>query len=200
MSMVLGLTGGIATGKSTVSQVFKEAGFPIIDGDLIAREIVEPGQPALKEIAAAFGSQMIDDKGSLNRKKLGKIIFNDSTKRVQLNKIMSPYLRKAILAELEQKKQQAPLVVLDIPLLYEGGYEQFVDQVAVVYVPEKIQLQRLMQRDQLTTKEAQQRINSQWPIEQKKQLAEIVFDNQGTKEETKNVVKEWLSLNHFSHA
>jgi dephospho-CoA kinase len=200
MSMVLGLTGGIATGKSTVSQVFKEAGFPIVDGDLIAREIVEPGQPALKEIVAAFGSQMIDAKGSLNRKKLGKIIFNDSTKRVQLNKIMSPYLRKAILAELEQKKQQAPLVVLDIPLLYEGGYEQFVDQVAVVYVPEKIQLQRLMQRDQLTAKEAQQRINSQWPIEQKKQLAEIVFDNQGTKEETKNVVKEWLTLNHFSHA
>ncbi|MFK4567751.1 dephospho-CoA kinase [Enterococcus sp. UD-01] len=200
MSMVLGLTGGIATGKSTVSQVFKEAGFPIIDGDLIAREIVEPGQPALKEIAAAFGSQMIDAKGSLNRKKLGKIIFNDSTKRVQLNKIMSPYLRKAILAELEQKKQQAPLVVLDIPLLYEGGYEQFVDQVAVVYVPEKIQLQRLIQRDQLTAKEAQQRINSQWPIEQKKQLAEIVFDNQGTKEETKNVVKEWLTLNHFNHA
>jgi dephospho-CoA kinase len=200
MSMVLGLTGGIATGKSTVSRVFKEAGFPIVDGDIIAREIVEPGQPALKEIITAFGSQILETNGSLNRKKLGEIIFNDSEKRTHLNKIMSPYLRKAILTELELKKQQAPLVILDIPLLYEGGYEQFVDQVAVVYVPEKIQLQRLMLRDQLTAEEAQQRIDSQWSIEQKKQQAEIIFDNQGTKEDTEKAVKEWLSANHFSYA
>ncbi|MTD38671.1 dephospho-CoA kinase [Erwinia sp. CPCC 100877] len=200
MSMVLGLTGGIATGKSTVSQVFKATGFPIVDGDVIAREVVETGQPALKEIAAAFGEQILDEAGGLHRKKLGQIIFSDSVKRARLNEIMSPYLRTAILSELQLKKKQAPLVILDIPLLYEGGYEQFVDQVAVVYVTEKIQMKRLMDRDHLTENEARKRISSQWPIDQKKQRADIVFDNQGSKETTKRTVEKWLRSNHFINA
>ncbi|MFD2305436.1 dephospho-CoA kinase [Enterococcus termitis] len=197
MGMVLGLTGGIATGKSTVVDLFKKHGFPIVDADVIAREVVEIGTPGLAEIVSEFGSEMLLSDGSLNRKKLGALIFSDDEKRVKLNQLLSPFLRAAILSEIDEKQQQAKLVIVDIPLLYEGGYETFVDQVAVVYIPEELQLDRLMKRDNLTRTEAKQRVDSQLPIEQKRQRANIVFDNQKTVEETKKSVDKWISENIF---
>lgn len=197
MGMILGLTGGIATGKSTVVEIFKEEGFPIVDADIIAREIVEPGTPGLQAVVDAFGSELLFADGSLNRKKLGKIIFSDKQKRERLNQVLSPFLREAILTDIARKKNLSSLVIVDIPLLYEGGYDAVVDQVAVVYIPEELQLSRLMKRDDLSALEAEQRIDSQMPIEEKKNRADIIFDNQKTTEETKKQVKKWLSKNIF---
>lgn len=197
MGMVLGLTGGIATGKSTVVSVFKRLGFPVVDADVIAREIVEIGMPALGEVVSLFGSEILNSDGSLDRKKLGEIIFSDEEKRKKLNSILSPFLKERILAEIADKKSKAPLVIVDIPLLYEGGYEKFVDKVAVVYIPKTMQLTRLMKRDNLTEREAQQRITSQLPIEKKRQKADILFDNQNSIEETEKLVGKWVLENKF---
>lgn len=193
MTKVLGITGGIATGKSTVVAFFKKAGYPIVDGDVIAREIVAKGQPALAAIVETFGPEIVLTTGELDRKKLGQLIFSSSQKRELLNETLKPFLRKEILRQIEEaKKKAASLIIVDIPLLYETHYEAIMDQVAVVYVPEKIQKERLMARNHLTEEEAQQRIASQWPIETKKERADIVFDNQGTREETEQQVKKWL--------
>ena len=186
MSLVVGVTGGIATGKSTVVKCFEEAGIPIIDADIVAREVVEPGMPGLEKIKTVFGPEVINPDGTLARKKLGKIIFADDNKRELLNRSLGPFIRKEILRQIEVMKAKADLVI-------ETGYESLIDQVAVVYLPESIQLQRLMKRDHLTSIEAQQRINSQMPIEEKRKRADILFDNQGTIEEVKTQVQEWLA-------
>lgn len=195
--MTLGLTGGIATGKSTVVKLFQEYGFPIVDSDIIAREVVEIGTPGLKAISEEFGFDILQKDGSLDRKALGTIIFSEPEQRIRLNQLLSPFLRAEITKQIKTKKQQANLVIVDIPLLYEGGYEKEVDQVAVVYVPEKIQIQRLMIRDELTKEEAEKRIASQWSIEEKKTRANIVFDNQKDRAWTKKQVTEWLGTNQF---
>lgn len=192
MGMILGLTGGIATGKSTVVNIFKSLDFPIVDADLIAREIVVVGTPALAKIVSVFGSEILHADGSLDRKKLGEIIFSNEEKRKQLNALLSPFLKDAILAQINKKKNEAALVVVDIPLLYEGNYEKYVDKVAVVYVPETTQLARLIKRDGLTESKAKQRINSQLSIEEKKQKADIVFDNQNSPEDTEKAVRKWV--------
>lgn len=197
MGLILGLTGGIATGKSTVVNVFKNLGFPIVDADIIAREVVEPGSIGLAEIVSVFGTNIINSDGSLNRKKLGVLIFSDAQKRKILNKILSPLIKERILAEIESKKDKASLIIVDIPLLYEGGYDKFVDQVAVVYIPEKLQLLRLMKRDHLSENEALQRIQSQLSIEEKKKNADIVFDNQENIEKTKKLIEAWVSEKNF---
>lgn len=197
MAFILGVTGGIATGKSTVVDVFRKAGVPIVDGDLIAREIVEPGQPALKALVAAFGEKILTED-RLNRKKLGEIVFNDPAKRQLLDRLLDGYLRGAITDQIKEAAKTAPLVVADIPLLYEADYQQYMDQVAVVYIPKELQLTRLMQRDHLTKEAALQRMKSQLSIEEKRQKADFLFDNQGTREETRQQVLRWLAEKGFS--
>lgn len=197
MAFILGVTGGIATGKSTVVDVFLKAGVPIVDGDLIAREIVEPGQPALKALVAAFGEEILTED-RLNRKKLGEIVFNDPAKRQLLDRLLDGYLRGAITDQIKEAAKTAPLVVADIPLLYEADYQQYMDQVAVVYIPKELQLTRLMQRDHLTKEAALQRMKSQLSIEEKRQKADFLFDNQGTREETRQQVLRWLAEKGFS--
>jgi dephospho-CoA kinase len=196
MGMVLGLTGGIATGKSTVVNIFRAYGFPIVDGDVIAREIVEPKQAGLQAIVSVFGEDILLDNGQLDRKKLGNIIFSDEEKRRQLDALLDPILRQTITQRIRGYREE-PLVIADIPLLFEAHYEDEMDQVAVVYVPEAVQLERLMRRDDLTKAQALQRIASQLPIEKKKQQADIVFDNQNSLEETKKNIKSWLKAQKF---
>lgn len=193
MGRVLGLTGGIATGKSTVVNIFHQSGFPIVDADKIARQVVEPGTPGLMDIVTFFGPDILTDEGTLNRKKLGTIIFEDEQKRTILNQLLSKYIQTAILKEIEKKQGTSSLVVVDIPLLFEGGYEVYMDQVAVVYIPESLQVQRLMERDHLTEQAALQRIHSQWPIETKKKLADVIFDNQKNRAQTKTIINDWLA-------
>lgn len=192
MSYVLGVTGGIATGKSTVINVFKELGFPVVDGDVVARLVVEPGQPCLTALTDYFGEEILLDTGALDRRKLAEIVFSDEEKRKKMNAVMDPFIRREIEAEIKEAKKKSPLVVADIPLLYEGGYQQYFDAVAVVYVTPALQLERLMKRNSYTEEEARHRISSQWPIDRKKELADIVFDNQGSIRQTKEQVLSWL--------
>lgn len=192
--MVVGLTGGIACGKTTVANMFKEKGCPIIDADLVAREVVEPGELGLRLVAERFGSVALNEDGTLNRKALGKIVFNDPSARADLNAILHPLIRE----RMRQKKEEAlrdnpPFVVMDIPLLYENQHETTVDLVIVVYVPAQIQLERLMKRDGFTAEEAQKRIASQMDIEEKKRRADICIDNSGALEETREQVEQTFS-------
>lgn len=197
MSFILGLTGGIASGKSTVVDFFKDEGFPIVDGDLIARKVVEPGMPALAAIVKVFGEGILQDDRSLDRKALGRVIFDDPAKRQLLDQTLDPYLRAAIQKEIMEKSATADLVIADIPLLYEADYVEQMDEIAVVYLPYEIQLERLKIRDQLSEADAVKRIASQLSLEEKRVLADVIFDNQGSKAETKAQVALWLKQKGF---
>jgi len=194
MSFILGITGGIATGKSTAVAHFRQLGFPIVDADLVARAVVRPKTPGLKAVIDTFGPSLLNEQGALDREALGKIIFADEEKRKQLNQLLSPFIRQEILRQIAAAADQ-PLVVVDIPLLYEAGYEQYMDQVAVVYVPEIIQKQRLMLRNQLSETEAAARIASQLSSEKKKVRGDIIFDNQGTITDLTRQIDAWVQ--HF---
>lgn len=191
--MNIGLTGGIATGKSTIAHMLADRGAIIIDLDKIAREVVEPGQPALMEIAAHFGQAILNEDGSLHRKALGAIIFADAQHRKALEAIIHPAIRAVMKARMDQAAAETPdkLVVVDVPLLYESTLTHYFDQVMVVYVPREMQLQRLMARDGLSEEEAEKRLSAQMPIEQKKALADIVIDNSGTIAMAEDQVDRW---------
>ncbi|WP_047985065.1 dephospho-CoA kinase [Ornithinibacillus californiensis] len=187
MALVIGLTGSIASGKSTVSSMFKELQIPVIDADLIAREVVKPGEPALDEIVSEFGEKVLFPDGTLNRKSLGTIIFSDAEKRTKLNAIVHPAVRKRMLEMKEfYINKGGKCVVMDIPLLFESKLTHMVDKILVVFVDEAVQLQRLMERDGSTRDEALQRIQSQIPVKEKVRLADVVIDNNGTIENTRN--------------
>lgn len=194
---VLGLTGGIATGKSTADRIFEKYGFPVVDGDLVAREIVEIGKPALKKIVDTFGLELLLPNGGLNRQKLGQLIFHDETKRQQLNALLDPYLRQEILSQIKKAQADSPLVVADIPLLFEAGYQQYMNQIAVVYLPKKEQIKRLMARENLTEQAAAEKIASQLPIDEKCQQADVVFDNQGSILALEQQIVTWLKKEQF---
>lgn len=193
--MNIGLTGGIACGKSTVSAMLVDRGALLVDADQIARDVVEPGSPVLEQVAAHFGQAVLQEDGSLHRKKLGEIIFGDTEARKQLESILHPPIRKMIRDQMEAYERQFPdkLVVVDIPLLFESNLSYLFEQVMVVYVPRHIQLERLMARDGLTESSANSRIEAQMSIEEKRKLADIVIDNSGTWEDTyAEVGRFWL--------
>lgn len=194
MTFVLGLTGGIASGKTTVSNHFKTLQIPVIDADIIARKVMEPGQAALQKVVAAFGQDILLADGTLNRKKLGEIVFTHPEKLEQLNKIVQKEIYTHILSEKEKFIMKGvPLIVLDIPLLFEAGYEDEVDEIMVVYTTHENQLKRLMKRNQLSEAEAQARIQSQLSLNVKKEKADSVIDNNGSVEKTLEQVDAWLS-------
>ncbi|EUJ17754.1 dephospho-CoA kinase [Listeria aquatica] len=192
MGFTLGLTGSIATGKSTVSKMLQDEKIPVIDADLVARKVVEKGTVGLEKIVSTFGDEVLS-KGALNRAKLGEIIFHDSKKREQLNKIVHPLVRKEMLQERDRLfKSGETFVVLDIPLLYESQLTDLVDQVLVVMTTEEVELTRLMARNELSREEALARIATQMPISDKAKLADFVIDNSGTLKETSEQVNELL--------
>ncbi|MEK0316113.1 dephospho-CoA kinase [Cohnella sp. 56] len=184
--MNIGLTGGIATGKSTVARMLVARGAALVDADRIAREIVEPGQAPLAQIAERFGKAVIQEDGTLNRKLLGSIVFADAGERQALEAITHPAIRarmKARIAALEAARPDR-LVVADIPLLFESGLQHLYEGVMVAYVPRDVQRMRLIERDGLTPEQADMRIRTQMDIEQKRQLADYVIDNSGTLADT----------------
>ena len=196
MTVILGLTGGISTGKSTVSKIFKDQGYPVVDADIGAREVVKPGTDGLEKIKREFGNKVILADGTLDRTALAKIIFDDVEKRELLNKMLSQHIHQWIVTKKNDYLKQDPaIIVLDIPLLFEMGYENEVDQIMVVATSEEIQLNRLMKRDNIEKKEATQRINSQLPISKKVILGDIIIDNSGTIENTKKQVLDWINKN-----
>ncbi|KEZ51261.1 MULTISPECIES: dephospho-CoA kinase [Metabacillus] len=186
MTLSIGLTGGIASGKSTVSNMFKEANIPVIDADIIARQVVEQGAPAYRLIAEAFGSGILQEDGSIDREKLGSIIFQNANEREKLNSIVHPAVRKEMLRQKEEAEASGEAaVVLDIPLLFESKLTHLADVTLVVYVNPDVQLSRLMRRNGLSEEDAKWRIASQLPLNEKKDQADEVIDNNGTIEETK---------------
>ena len=197
MTKVLGLTGGIASGKSTVSRYLKSLNIPIVDADLIAREVMRAGTPTVSKIAETFGEEYLLADGEVDRKRLGTTIFNDPAKRQLLNDIVQDEIRHEILTTKEALMAEAhPLIVLDIPLLFEEQYETIVDEVLVVFVDKKTQIERLLNRNtELSKAEALQRIEAQLPLEETAKHADILIDNNGTVEETLTQVNTWLKTN-----
>lgn len=193
MTVIIGLTGGIASGKSTVSAMLREFGIPVIDADVIAREVVKPGKTAYNSIVEAFGQGVLLENGEINRQELGGIVFHNEEKRLLLNRIVHPAVR----AEMHTKKeayvkQDEQAVVLDIPLLFESKLTSLVERVLLVYVDEDVQLQRLMQRNHLTEEEAKARIRAQIPLVEKLAMADEIINNNGTIEQTKTQLMSTL--------
>jgi dephospho-CoA kinase len=193
--MNIGLTGGIGCGKSTVSAMLVRRGAILVDADRIAREVVEPGSPTLAKVAERFGQAVLEEDGSLHRKKLGEIVFADPAARKDLEALLHPSIRALMRERMETSEKLYPdkLVVVDVPLLYESGLQAMFEEVMVVYVPREIQLDRLMKRDQLTLEQAETRLQAQMPIELKKERADIVIDNRGTLQETEHLINEFWS-------
>jgi len=181
---IIGITGGISTGKSTVSNMIRKLGYKVIDADIIAREVVQKGKPAYEEIVKCFGNTIIDEFGNINRKELGNIIFIDEEKREKLNSITHPYIMEAIKQSIDDNIDEK-IIFLDIPLLIEAldnlkDYNIYLDEIWLVYIDEESQIQRLMERDNISRREALNKIKAQMPLELKKKYATEVIDNRGS--------------------
>lgn len=198
MTEILGLTGSIASGKTTISNYFKSLGIEVIDADRIAHDLMKAGQPIVLKIAELFGEDILHPTGEINRKRLGDIVFQSDKEREKLNKLVQKKIRE----EIEENKntlleKEKELIVMDIPLLYEESYEDMVDDVMVIYVDSETQINRLMNRDNnLSKKDALNRIASQMPLEEKAEKADVVINNNGTLKETIDQVNKWLRKNY----
>jgi dephospho-CoA kinase len=190
--LLVGLTGGIATGKSTVSAMFAHLGTKVVDADLLAREVVMPGQPALARIVTEFGPGVLQEDGALDRKRLGAIVFADGEKRKRLEEITHPAIRarqQRILSVYEEEGFEG-LVVWDVALLIETSAAKSTDRVVVVIADADTELRRLMARDGLSEDEARGRIASQMPLSEKVKVADYVIDNSEARAETERRVRE----------
>jgi len=186
---VLGLTGGIGSGKSMVGQIFARLGAVVIDADQLAREVVEPGQPALQEIATAFGRDVLLSDGRLDRSKLAGIIFADPAERARLDAITHPRIRARMDEEIKARRSGPGVLIVDIPLLYENDRTHSVERVIVVWVDPQTQLRRIRRRDGLSAEAARQRIAAQMPLDAKRARADHVIDNSGSREDTRRQVE-----------
>lgn len=197
MKKVIGLTGGIASGKSTVSGLLKSLGAVIIDADEISREIVQVGKPALEEIKAYFGESYFHEDGTLNRKKLGDYVFRNGEALKKLNEITHPPIIEEIKKRINfhQKNSDAPAIIVDAALLIEMGMVSLVDEVWLVAVPQQVQLERLMEREKLGMGGAKNRIAAQLSLEEKRKFADQVIDNSGDVEDLNaQVLRIWEGL------
>lgn len=192
--MIIGLTGSIATGKSTVSRMLKQKGYPIVDADEISRLVVEPGSSVLSEIAQTFGEEVLLPDGSLNREKLGNLIFNNEEQRKKLNGIIHPAVRQEMIRQKEEWLEKgANTIIMDIPLLFESKLQSYVDKIIVVSATPAVQKERLIARNCYSAEEADARINSQLPIVEKEKGADAVINNDGTLDETEKQLNEILA-------
>ncbi|TDL34342.1 dephospho-CoA kinase [Jeotgalibacillus sp. S-D1] len=194
--MIIGLTGGIASGKSTIAKWLLENGYTVIDADISARKVVEPKQEAYRKIIEQFGQQIVAENGIIDRAQLGAIVFGNEAEREKLNRIVHPAVRKDMLDQQEKAvKNGAKTVILDIPLLFESQLQWMVEKIIVVYIAQEEQLKRLMLRNDYTEAEALARISSQLPLEEKRKQADAVIDNTGSIEQSvqqmKALLKEW---------
>ena len=187
--LVLGLTGGIACGKSNISLTLRELGAVIVDGDVLSRELTAENGPALPDIRRAFGNDVFRPDGTLDRRALGSVVFSDDKARETLDGIMQPLLLTLILRDIEHARSSgAAVCVLDMPLLYEKSIDRLCDRVWCAYVPRDVQLERLMHRDGFTLEEAEARLRSQLPAEEKAARADVVIDTSGPMDYTKAYV------------
>lgn len=192
MPKVIGLTGGIASGKSTVSELLSVFGFKVVDADKAAREAVKKGSKGLAQVREVFGDEAIDENGEMNRRYMGDLVFNHPEKRLELNVIIHPIVRDIMEEEKQEYLKQGYNVIMDIPLLFENELENTVDEVWVVYTSESIQMDRLMQRNNLSLEDAKARVYSQISIDKKSRMADHVIDNLGDKLELKQNLERLL--------
>lgn len=193
--MALGLTGGIATGKTTVAEMLAELGAEIIDADKIAHEVLQLDGEAYEDVVAYFGRSILRANGEIDRKKLGEMVFSNENLRQHLEKLTHPYIIDRIRSQLKETEDEHETVLV-APLLYEAGLEDLVDSVWVVYASLPIQIKRLKERDGLSRGEARNRIDAQLSLDKKKEMADKVIYNEGTKQELRLSVEEawqdWL--------
>ncbi|HGO3831497.1 TPA: dephospho-CoA kinase [Staphylococcus aureus] len=192
MPKVIGLTGGIASGKSTVSELLSVFGFKVVDADKVAREAVKKGSKGLAQVREVFGDEAIDENGEMNRRYMGDLVFNHPEKRLELNAIIHPIVRDIMEEEKQEYLKQGYNVIMDIPLLFENELENTVDEVWVIYTSESIQMDRLMQRNNLSLEDAKARVYSQISIDKKSRMADHVIDNLGDKLELKQNLERLL--------
>ncbi len=199
--LVIGVTGSIATGKSTVSEMLEELGSPAVDCDLLSRLVVEPGRPAWEDIVSFFGEEVLFEDKTLNRKKLGEIIFQDTAKRKKLESIQHIRILDEMAGLVEEHVRRDPNAIVQgvVPLLIEVGWQPAFHKLIMVYVPEEEQVKRLMERDAIDREMAMKIIRSQMPVEEKKGHCDFVIDNSGPLTETREqVVELWEDLVNFS--
>lgn len=198
MTYVLGLTGGIASGKSTVSEILASYGADIIDGDIIARELQQPGQEGLLQIEKQFGKQYLNSDGTLNRTKLGDLVFNSAIELNKLNQIMRPLIHQEIVRRVNQaKNEKKRLAVIDIALLIEGHYLDLCTSTMMIATTKERQLQNLMKRNHLSKVQAQARINAQMKNEERAKYVDEVIENNGSVEDLKLKMIKWLTSKHL---
>ncbi len=195
--LIIGLTGGIASGKSVVAKLLEEKGAHLIDADTLAREAVEPGRPAWQEIVNWLGESVLLPNQTIDRVKLANLVFNDRRMLEKLNKIVHPWVGSRFIAISEEIKKREPdaILVYDIPLLIEAGMQKMVDHILLVYVPREVQIARLQQRNGLSRAEAELRLKAQMPLEDKRKHADTVIDNNGSLADTARQVDQfWRTL------
>lgn len=192
MPKVIGLTGGIASGKSTVSELLTAHGFKVVDADIASRQAVGKGTKGLTRVKEVFGDEAIDEDGNMNRSYVGEVIFNQPEKRLILNEIVHPIVRDIMEKEKAIYLGQGYNVIMDIPLLFENDLQETVDEAWLVYTSESIQIDRLMERNDLSMEEAKARVYSQISIDKKRRMADHVIDNRDTKLELKQNLEDLL--------
>jgi dephospho-CoA kinase len=195
--VLLGVTGGIASGKSTVARMLEEMGAPLIDFDVLSRIVVEPGKPAWKEIVTYFGEQILREDQTLNRKMLSEIVFRDRRKRRKLESFTHPRIHEEFVRRIKRmiKEDPAAIIQVVVPLLIEANLRSLFDKLLLVYIPEEMQIRRLMEREPISRETAIRVLRSQLPIEEKRKYADYIVDNSGPLENTRRQVEEvWIQL------
>lgn len=191
---VIVITGGVASGKTTVAQMLADLGGEVISADVLAREVLQKGSPGWREVVALWGPEILTPSGEINRAALGRKVFADERERRRLEKITHPRISVLIKERLSGARQRAPFVVLEIPLYFETGQVLPASEVWVVYADRATQLSRLMERSRLSREEAEARLKAQWPLEKKRALADRVIDNSNGLEATRQQVRQALTL------
>ena len=192
MNYVIGLTGGIASGKSTASDYIRSKGYPVLDADTYAKKATAKGGPAYQGIIDHFGADLLQDDGEIDRRKLGAIVFNDTSEREVLNQLVHPEVRRMMDADKDRLAEEGH-VFLDIPLLFENGLDRQCDIALTVYVDQETQIERLMERNGFSHSEALSRINSQMPLSEKRDRSDEVLDNSGSKSELYAQIEDFLA-------
>jgi len=193
--VLLGVTGGIACGKTVVANMLEELGAVLIDLDLIARQVVEPGKPALRETIDYFGREVLQEDGTLNRKKLSGLVFSDSEKREKLEGFTHPHIFEELLKQVNDVTAKDPIIQVVVPLLIEKSLQSLFDKVLVVHITPDLQIKRLVERDGISKEEAANMLKAQMPIDEKLAHADFVVHNEGSMEETRKQVQEiWQAL------
>lgn len=199
MALIIGLTGGIVSGKSTVVRMFKDLGAKIVDADKLGHKVILPQETAWKRIIKIFGKDILQKDQTINRKKLGKIVFANQNLLKKLNKITHPEIIKLIKKEIslakDDSKEEKKILIIDAALIYETKIDRLMDKIIVVYLDEEEQLKRLIKRNNLSKKEALQKIKSQIPLKEKIEIADYVIDNSNSLDKTREQVKKiWENL------